>query len=239
MRALARVGLRRIRVSACSARPASGSGRRGLLRCGRRRARLHARASPTRPAPAPARLCALRAAQLAAQAAAVWPASALLTGSGVSHTTGAGPRVRELGGPGQGCRLPRCGRRLARPHARAGPRMRMRMVCGARPAAGSPGAPGRRLCRQSRALRSTQLMRAPVSPACLGVSSSRMTGEPGRPVLETSQTPGLPTGLCCHVQATRKVCGTMLQVEAVLRARDAGVCGARRAAPAQAAARPT
>jgi len=52
-----------IRVSVCSARPAGGSGRRGLLRCGRRRARLHARASPTRPAPAPARLRALRAAQ--------------------------------------------------------------------------------------------------------------------------------------------------------------------------------
>ncbi len=64
-------------------------------------------------------------------------------------------------------------------------------------------------------------------------------GEPGMPVLEELQTPGLPTGLCCHVQAARKVCGTMLQVGTVLRARDAGVCGARRAAPAQAAARPT
>jgi len=83
-------------------------------------------------------------------------------------------------------------------------------------------------------------MRARVSPACLGVSSNRKMGESGMPVLEVLQTPGLPTGLCCHVEVTGKVCGmTMLQVETVLQARDASVCNARRAAPAQAAVRLT
>jgi len=90
VRNLVRVGLSVgiIRDSVCSARPAGGSGWRGLLRCGWRRARLHARASPTRPAPAPARLRALRAAQAGSAGCCS------VAGVGLAHGLGRVPHGR-------------------------------------------------------------------------------------------------------------------------------------------------